>query len=159
MNNEELSRQLDKINHLVRQTLEPLEITGHWAKYVCVIVSGFIENAHEELFSEYARHRSNPEVASFVARKLRGVLNPKDERFIETARSFDQELGLRVEVLLNDEQRPLGGSINSIMSNRHLIAHGRNSTISMSQVKRYLGDVVVFLESLETELGLASPPS
>jgi len=130
-----------------------LELQAHWARYLCVLSAGFIENALTEVYTEYAKACSHINVANFVSAKLARVHNPKSSRFLETARGFDKswEQGL-------DEFLSLGGrreAIDAIMSNRHLIAHGKDSGISLVRVKDYLGKSVEVVEFIENQCGIA----
>jgi hypothetical protein len=45
------------------------------------------------------------------------------------------------------------GAIDSIMSNRHLIAHGRASTISVARVRELLSISLEVIEYLEVQCG------
>ena len=45
-------------------------------------------------------------------------------------------------------------AIDSIMSNRHLIAHGKDSTISLVRVSEYLKKSVEVVEFLEHQCGI-----
>jgi hypothetical protein len=63
-----------------------LGVQADFAKYVCVLVSGFLENALVALILEYAERRSAPEIVSFVERRLDRWTNPKAEKIIELSR-------------------------------------------------------------------------
>jgi hypothetical protein len=63
--------------------------------------------------------------------------------------AFSDVWSAELETYANDNGR--GEAIDSIMVNRHLIAHGQyqDSRISLSQIKEYLGkavEVLVFIE-------------
>ena len=43
-----------------------LEVRSHWAKYTCVLISGFIEQAIKEIILEYASPQASPRVRKYV---------------------------------------------------------------------------------------------
>jgi len=53
LRNKELSRQLQYIQSLIKTTDEAtrgdISLQGHWGKYLCILVAGFLENAISEI--------------------------------------------------------------------------------------------------------------
>lgn len=152
-----LASQYQRLTWLLEQAASldshQLELQAHWARYLCVLSAGFLENALTEVYTEYAKSCAHINVANFVSARLARVQNPKSGRFLETARGFDKswEQGL-------DEFLSFGGrreAIDAIMSNRHLIAHGKDSGISLVRVKDYLEKSVEVVEFIETQCGIA----
>ena len=82
---------------------------------------------------------------------LARIQNPKISKFLEVAGSFRVEWKDQLETFVNDGGRR--EAVNSIMSNRHLIAHGKDSTISLVQVKEYLAKSVEVIEFIEAQCG------
>lgn len=157
MKTSELEAQRKAIKDLLRNTgtatAGSLELQSHWAKYVCVLSAGFIENSHELIFSKYCLHRAQPPIAKFVARTLERIQNPKTKRFIETASSFDSSIENALSNFL-DLDSSLKEAIDSIMTNRHQIAHGKSTSISIARVEQYFDKSVQVLEFLENACGL-----
>jgi hypothetical protein len=94
---------------------EQLEMQAHWARYICVVASGFIENALKEVYSSYARSCSSAAVADFVETRLANIQNPKAGRFLETAGAFNKARAVDLEAFLQVDGRK--EAIDSIMSN------------------------------------------
>jgi hypothetical protein len=132
---------------------EDLDLQGHWGRYLCILCAGFLENALREVYGDLARARAAPEIAGYVGKALEGVQNPKAQRFVEIAGSFDPEWGKGLEEFLGMDDGHRRNAIDSIMSNRHLIAHGRNSNISVSRVREYLSAGIEVVEFVETQCG------
>jgi hypothetical protein len=86
-----------------------------------VLVSGFLENSVRITLAEYARKRADSSVADFVESRLRQFQNPKMGTILDLAGGFSQEWRRQLEI---DTNRRLGESVNSIVGNRHKIAHG-----------------------------------
>lgn len=149
MNNAELSRQLQVITELFKKTatLSDIEMQAHWAKYLCVIVAGFLENSVTELFSRYVEGQASANVTRFSHGRLEKILNPKAERFVQTAHAFNKHWGATVESFIEGDGRK--EAINAIMDNRHKIAHGQTSTITAVRLQGYLDKAVEVIRFIE----------
>lgn len=130
---------------------DSVEIQSHWAKYLCVISAGVIENAIKEIYIEYVQRMVSKPVANYVISNLGQLRNPKTQKFLETAAAFKTiwKEDLESFVLVNGR----GDAIDSIMGNRHLIAHGKdaNSRITIAQLKDYLLKAIEVLEFIEDQ--------
>jgi hypothetical protein len=127
------------------------ELQAHWARYLCVLTAGFLENALADVYSTYAKSCANPFVANYVESALAGIQNPKASRFLETARKFDPSWEDDLSSFLQYAGRK--DAIDAIMSNRHLIAHGKDSGISLVRVKDYLKKSIEVVEFIEKQCG------
>lgn len=151
-----LSSQHQRIVWLIGQAnelpLDQLELRSHWARYICVLSSGFLENALREIYSRYARSCSTPAVANYVEARLDWVQNPKASRFIETAQAFNKQWAVDLEAYLGQAGRK--EAIDAIMANRHQIAHGKDSGITLVRIKDYLDKSVGVVEFIEDQCGI-----
>ena len=126
-----------------------IELQGHWGKYLCILVSGLIENGLREIYSEFVRGASSPQLANFAIKQLNTIQNPKSNRFLEIARYFNSTWAAELEPYLSENQR--GAALDGIISNRHLIAHGGNASISVARVKEHLDKCVEVIEFIESQ--------
>ncbi len=158
MKSAELNRQIQYIKGLVKSTTEStnsnLELQGHWGKYLCILAAGFLENAISEIYSELTINSSSPQVASFTSKVLQKINNPKASKFVETAYAFKKEWGKELEKYFEDNPKTKT-AIDSIMANRHLIAHGKTTTVSVARLKEYLEGSIEALEYIENQCGIA----
>lgn len=154
----ELVRQYASLRSLIRQvghdpTTRALEMQSHWARYVCVLSAGFVENIVRHSYGAFVRKNSYSEqVIRYASKQLDEVQNPKAERLVKIARTFDPQWGQDLEIFVGQNYR--GESVNSIMSNRHLIAHGRNSNITVGQVSQYLTKIEEIADFIEAQCSL-----
>lgn len=157
MKSAELNRQIQYIKGLIKSTAEStnsnLELQGHWGKYICILSAGFLENAISEIYIELTKNSSSPQVASFTTKMLQKINNPKASKFVETAYAFKKEWGEELEKYFKDNQK-VKTAIDSIMTNRHLIAHGKTTTISVVRIKEYLDGSIEALEYIEKQCGI-----
>lgn len=151
MTNIDLVRQRDSLNALVARArdLPDPELLGHWGRYLCVLTAGFLENSIRSLYARRAHRKSSKDVAAFVAKTLDRIQNPKASKFIEVARDFDGNAAEELENFLAEDNARRKNAIDSIMANRHLIAHGRNTSISVARVKEYLKEIVDVVDYIE----------
>ncbi len=152
MTTQELIRHKDRVLAAVgkaRDLGHDAELLGHWGRYSCVLCAGFLENALRILYAEHARAKFSKDVARYVESSLRRFQNPKGFRFVEVATSFDTILGESLKSYLDEDDGKRRNAIDSIMNHRNLIAHGKESTISVAAVQSYLSvslEVVDFIQ-------------
>jgi len=151
MRNRELNRQLQELKALIKKTNDAsagsIEIQAHWARYICVLASGFIENSLKEVYSEFVKNASSKPVSDFSCSVLSKIQNPKTNKFIEIARKFKVIWADQLEEYVANDGRK--EAIDSIMSNRHLIAHGKNTSITIVRIKVYIEKSVEVIEFIE----------
>jgi len=143
-------QQLDELFKAARG-LSDVELQSHWSRYLCVLVSGFLENSVELCLSEYTRRGTNPVVANFVSAKLRGFQNPKMHAIAEIFGSFNPDWRTQIELAT---QGQLSDSVNSIVGNRHKIAHGESVSLSLGSLTAYYRDAAAVVELLEKTCGV-----
>src|SRR4051812_42192863 len=95
-----------------------IEVQADFAKYFCVLVSGFLENAIVELILNAVQKRSSPEISLFVERQLEYWTNPKCEKIVQLFGDFSVEWRIAVESHLVDERK---AAVNSLVALRHRI--------------------------------------
>jgi hypothetical protein len=153
MVNQELKKQLQRIEWLLRHTPEAtageLELQAHWGRYLCVLAAGFLENAIGLVYSDYAYRVAPPTVASYASSQLFRIQNPNANRFIATARDFRSDWAEELEQFLENEGRK--EAIDGIMAQRHQIAHGRDVGITVARVASYLRRSVEVIEFIEEQ--------
>jgi hypothetical protein len=151
MTNREVVRAQQRLDHLFGQTRlvsDDIEIQSHWARYLCVVVSGFLESSVRSLYASYGRRRSSPQIAKFVDSQLKFFQNPKTEKILELAHSFDA--AWEAELRLAAEGEPKD-AIDSIVANRNNIAHGESVGITFARIRRYYESSLPLLELIDQQ--------
>ena len=153
MNNRNISRQIQRLRDLIKKTDEAtagnLELQAHWARYLCVLSSGLLENALVETYSSYVTSKAIPQIAGFASAALSIIQNPKTQKFLEVAGRFDANWRDELELFVAADGRK--EAIDSIIANRHLIAHGVDSGITLARLKEYLNRSIEVLEFIEVQ--------
>jgi len=125
------------------------ELQSHLAKYLCVLVSGYIETSLRAIYSEYAADKANPAVANYVSSRLRSFRNPNTERILQLARAFDSQWATELEERI--EQDELADAINSIVTTRNSIAHGENVGITYIRIREYYSKAVELVDLIQNQ--------
>jgi len=147
----EVSRLQKRLENTLKRAPKPTEdseLQADFAKYFCVLVSGFFENAIIALVLDVAQKRSAPEVALFVERQLYYWTNPNCEKISQLLGNFSPDWRVATEEYLVDERK---AAVNSLIALRHKIAHGESVGTSLAQVKDYYAavlDVINFITNL-----------
>jgi hypothetical protein len=154
MRNAEIVRQIVAIRELVKRssaaTATDLELQAHWARYACVLAAGLMENSLVILYSDFTSRNAQKPVANYATVQIAKIQNPKAKRFVEIARSFKDSWAVDLEAYT--EQNGRKEAIDAIMANRHQIAHGQNSGITVARVSDYLNKAEEVLEFIEKQL-------
>jgi RiboL-PSP-HEPN len=148
--NSEVIRRKQRLDSLFRRAsdIEDIEVLAHWARYLCVLCSGFIESSVQIILGTYARNRANREVASFAQQRLRYFQNPTMGKIASWVEEFSHDWA---DNLRRETEGQLLDAINSIVANRHRIAHGDDVTITMTRIKEYYASAVKVVELLNAK--------
>ena len=66
-------QKIDAIFDLIKRLEADEELLAHWAKYLCVLTSGFIENSLRIMLTFYAKNRTTPQVSNYVESCMKGI--------------------------------------------------------------------------------------
>lgn len=153
MLNFELVRQKQRLDQLFARVSSfgagDIELLSHWAKYLCVLCSGFLENAIGEIYIRFTVGKAADEVVNYTSSTLLKIMNPKVDRFVSTARAFNVVWGAELEMFIQENGRK--EAINSIMTNRHKIAHGEDSDITIARLSDWFGKSIEVVEFIEQQ--------
>lgn len=133
-------------------TINEPEIRAHWAKYTCVLISGFIEQAIKEIFLEHASAVGSTRLHNYIEGTWPNSKNMRCDTINEFLRYCDVEWARYFEAWLKDTERKK--EINEIIRWRNDIAHGKeantnNITLqSVGQKFQIACDLVDFIENL-----------
>jgi hypothetical protein len=135
MNPQIISNQT-KISNILNKykSIDDDDLKKDIARYVCVLVSGHIEESLRILINDYAKGKSSPIIQKYVDSNVKKITNCKFNKIVEILNSFHgpwaEEFSINVK---NQEPIPdqYKDSIDSVVAIRHRIAHGKNTGISI----------------------------
>ncbi|MBD2453540.1 hypothetical protein H6G80_05560 [Nostoc sp. FACHB-87] len=151
MKNREVMRAKQKLDNLfekVNQLPDDNELKAHWARYLCILVSGFIENSVRAIYSQYAKNKAIPNIANFVERKLDDLQNPKMEKILQLTGAFSLQWESNLRKATEGE---LKDAIDSIVANRNNIAHGQDVGITYATIKDYYEKAFKVIQMIENQ--------
>ena len=154
MHNPALNLRLRQIRELIDRTgvaTQDVELQGHWGRYLCVVVAGFLETGLQAIYTEFSEQSASEHVARYVSNRLERVRNPNAQRFVEVTRSFDPRWGEQLEEYLGAGSGSRKDALDSIMKSRNQIAHGGTIGITVHSVRNYLDLSVQVLEFIEDQ--------
>ncbi len=129
-----------------RVELDDLELRSDFARYLCVLVCGYLERAVVELLLHYTRTHANAGVTGYVGLRLRtGFQNPSAGRIKETVGAFNPAWADDLEVFIVDERL---AAIASVLAQRNRIAHGEWSDITYSWIEGYYAHIQDVIDHL-----------
>lgn len=126
------------------------ELQAQWARYLCVLVSGFLETSIRSIYGEFARRTASPYVANFVKCELGSFQNPKMGKILDLTRAFNPQWANQLEAATEGE---LKDAVDSVVANKNQIAHGRDVGITYARIKSYYEDVIQVVNLIEGMCG------
>lgn len=150
MNTTEIIRlrtRLDNLFALYENLPDDYEIKAHWARYLCVLTSGFLEQSVKTLYRECAAKKSAPFIANFVAHRLESFQNPKMGKILDLTGNFEAKWKEELEVVTDDQ---IKGAVDSVVENRNKIAHGVDVGITYVRIKEYYKSVINVIDLIES---------
>ena len=86
MRNIEIERRENRLDSLFKRVghvTEDPELQSHWTRYLCILVSGFLESSIRTMFASFAEKRAQTNVARFVTAQLSFLQNPKMGKILD----------------------------------------------------------------------------
>ena len=128
-------QQLDATFDRARGLDADPELLSDFARYLCVLVSGFVEQATIELLIEYVRIRSDPRIQSYVECRVRRLSNLNTPKLINVLCSFDQEWRSKLEMFIVNEYKD---ALDGLVDLRNTVAHGGYAGgVTLSRIDGY----------------------
>jgi len=131
------------------------ELQAHWAKYTCVLISGFLEQSIKEILLEHVAANSQSRIKRYVDTTWPNSKNMRADAIRDMLDQFDESWGEKFTGWVNEDERKK--EVNEIIKWRNDIAHGneantnnvtRGSVLSKFKVAC---DLVDFIERLPTD--------
>jgi hypothetical protein len=143
--------RLDQLFKRVGELKGDIELQSHFARYLCVLVSGFIEVATKSILAEYARGKGSPELVNFIENHLDDFQNAKMEKILSLTKLFNPSWESTLRTATEGE---LKDAVDSIVANRHKIAHGESVGITYARVSQYYEKVEKVVDLLAQQCGV-----
>ena len=140
-----LQQKLDDTFQRAAGAQGDLELLADFARYLCVLVSGFLEQSVRELVLEHTRKKAAPAVQRYVESRLRRFSNAKTQRLMDLFGSFDIDWRRNLEGYLVDERK---AAVDSVIDLRNTISHGRHVGLTMNRVADYYAQIKLVVDHI-----------
>lgn len=131
-------QKIDAVLQFANQLPQDDVILSHWAKYVCVLTSGFIEDSLRKILIKYTRDKATPQVVNFAESKLEKITNLNEEKIAQLLGAFSANWMEQFRSKRTEEQKD---AIDSVIANRHQIVHGQSVGLTLARMKKYYEEV------------------
>ncbi len=145
----EILQQREKLRHLFKQAKHLQknddiddETKSGFVSYLCVRTSGYVEFAVKMILRKYVESKTDDKPTVNFAHSQLKRLTPNRDNILGLVGQFDEEwkksLGNSITVVdLDGTVVDLGGSLGSIVKNRHDIAHGVDVDLSLADLEKH----------------------
>lgn len=140
----EISSRLDRVFESFR-IIDDDEIKSHYARYLCILTSGYLEESIKIIIKNYVMKRASPTISNHINSSISNLTNLKTERIGKYLNTFNSEWKEKFEKELTHEEKT---AIDSIVENRNQIAHGKNVGVSYIGVKEWYKNVKRVVEKI-----------
>lgn len=123
------------------------ELLSDFAKYLCILVSGYLEKSLAELVLEHARQVGAKSMQRFVENNTKRFTNANAERIAQLLGSFDPSWRSLIEAFLVDDYK---AAVDSVVGLRNNIAHGVSVGITYNGISEYYKRIKVVVEQVAT---------
>ena len=139
------TRTDDAFERAVGFDSEP-DIQADYARYLCILVTGFLEQAVVRVILNYVDAVGDPSLSRYVAETLRRPGSMQAGEIMRLVGSFNEDWRTQLEKKLTTRHRD---AIGSVYASRNKIAHGEDVDLAYRQVRddyHLVREAVDFLE-------------
>lgn len=142
-----------RLDELVKKTPEDPEDQSHWAKYLTVLISGYLEQSIKEIFLELTASHDAIKLEKYIATTWPDSRNMRSSVISEILERFDDSWKLQFDNWLVTQEN-YKSEINSLIGGRNDVAHGKeanttNITLPSTRTRLNIAfEVVDFVENL-----------
>jgi hypothetical protein len=122
-----------------------LEVQSDYARFLVIRICGLVEQVITEIVLAYSQSHAHPAIVSHVDWRMNGFQNPKFDRILRLAESFQPAWKSVLKANVTIEERE---ALGSIVDQRNSIAHGQQSTMSLGQVGQYYAQIKLLLDKI-----------
>lgn len=124
------------------------EVKSYFAYLLCIRISGLIENYLKTKVSDYSDKKVPKQITRFLSIKFADITNLKTTKLLEILGQFSLQWKSDFEVIIQNNVQ-LKSSLDSLINNRHNIAHGQRASLTLRTVRQYYEDVQEIINELD----------
>jgi hypothetical protein len=119
----------------------PINFQGDIHRYICIRLSGYLEQLIYVSLTGYIKSNHNPKVSSFALKHFKYAPNMKPRNFEQLIAKFGDDWSIDLTQFLDDANRR--DLMSSLLEIRNTTAHGgnyRGSSLQVSSYKQLIDD-------------------
>ena len=133
MESQSLENRVGRLISHARQVQDE-ELRAELTKYLCILIASLIEKKCTERIARFVASKSAPVIEGFVLNQLSRIPKVAGKDIRDLFRRFNADVAEAWYEDLSDENRD---ALDSIKSNRNLLAHGDYIGLSLGQLMGY----------------------
>lgn len=130
-----LRRDLNELFERAHRLDEADELTADISRYICVRLSGYLEQSLAFCGRSLCAQKSWGEGLHFTLSWLKKTPNPRSDEIIKFVQRFSEAWAAELAQLLAEEER--GQSVNALLGIRNDVAHGKSQGVSRERALEY----------------------
>lgn len=128
--------------HEVRNHLQTISSTSslhkHLTEYSLIVCSGTLEQAFKNIIADHVTRGSSPEIVQYIDKTIRRCgANPSKSKIVEMLEKFNSAWGRQFKQETSRLSQRDIDSLESLVKERNLLAHGDSVSISLNCVIEY----------------------
>ncbi|ORC30660.1 hypothetical protein B4O97_17900 [Marispirochaeta aestuarii] len=127
-----------KVTVILKGDSYDIELIAEFTKYLCVLVSGHLEKSIYMCLLAYSSNHGSIEVRNYIDSNLKNFTNARTGKIESLLEQFNREWKSNLVEMRDYEE--IKGSVNSLITVRHAIAHGNTIDLSMVSLTKYYDD-------------------
>jgi hypothetical protein len=128
--------------------INDLETRADAARYLCILMSGYLERAVRHFYGDFANRRGHPALGRYVERRLDAFQNAKPGKLIELAGDFDAQWAADLTSFMDGR---IYDHLDSVVANKNLIAHGESVGVTYTRAREMFESVKRALDFIEAQ--------
>jgi hypothetical protein len=142
-------QRIDAIFKLAKLLPRDEETLAHWAKYLCVLASGFVEVSLREILVNHVSSRAHRVAINYIESRLEGITNLNEERVYQLLNSFESQWASEFRSRRTEPQK---AALDSVVALRNQIAHGQSvGGLTLSRMTNYYAEIVRVVNIIEDQ--------
>jgi hypothetical protein len=146
-------KRIEAVFDRSKKLMDDQELLADQARYLCVLVAGFIEKAMSEVVLEYTRRHGARSLQRYVEKGTSRFTSANSAKVLALLGSFEPSWSDQIGNILVDEYKD---AFDSVVTNRHQIAHGISVGLTYARMRDYFRAIVHVIDKIED---LCIPPS
>lgn len=140
-------KDLDGLKNKIDE-VDDEEVKSFLVRLFCVRTSGLLEVFLKTRISEYSKGKVPKEINRFLTSKFKDITSLKTSKLEEVLCAFSTDWSDSFTSYI-EEHDQLKNSIDSIIAQRHNIAHGQQSNLGIASMNQYYEDVKTVVTYLD----------